>query len=210
MTVFFLILAAIMLIGVTFGAAAWFIHRHRQSIESKEPDEEVAKSAGISFRWHYIIVPLAIFLLSIIISAVFYPRLPADVGYHFASGGTPDRWMSREMAMAMMLAPQLLLTLLAWGISRGIIKLGIMSNQSEIIGLQPQKMLFFMSNIVVLPQLILGFVMLDIFGYNVYQIHILPTWAFLLILALSTILLGAIFVLVVLRARKQTTHQPEE
>ena len=210
MTVFILILAAVFFIGLAVGAAAWFILRRRQGVEGKEPDQEPTARETLSFRWRYIIAPIAILLLSIIISALFYPRLPTEVGYHFTSDETPDRWLSREMAIVMTLAPQLLLALLAGGIAMGIAKLGLLSSQSEVIGIKPQRLLFLMSNIIVLPQVIFGFAMLDVFSYNAFQIHIMPTWVFLLILALSTIALGVLFIVIVLRARKQQIHQPEE
>jgi hypothetical protein len=48
----------------------------------------------VAFRWRYIILPLAILLLSLALTGYFYRLLPGDVAYH-SPGGTPDRWMSR-------------------------------------------------------------------------------------------------------------------
>jgi len=207
---FILILAAIFLVGLGCGAAIWFVLRHRQSVKSQEPTKETAKKIGLPFRWRYISVPIAIFLLSIILSALFYNQLPAEVGYHFKPDGTPDRWFSRETAMVWMLAPQFLFTLLAGVLTWGITKLNILSGQIESLWMKPQTILFLMGNIVALPQIVLGFTMLDIFSYNSYQIHIMPTWAFLLILGLVTVALGLLLIFIVLRARRQVISQPKD
>jgi len=208
--VFILILAVIFLGGLGCGAAIWFALRHKQAVKSQEPTKETTKRIGVTFRWRYICVPLAIFLLSIILSALFYNQLPVEVGYHFKADGTPDRWFSREMAMVWMLAPQFLLTLLAGILTWGITKLNILSGQIEGLWMKPQTLLFLMGNIVALPQIVLGFAMLDIFSYNSYQIHIMPTWAFLLILGLVTVALGLLLVFIVSRARRQVISQSKD
>ena len=210
MIVLILILAAIFLVGLGCGAAIWFAFRHRQAVKRQEPTKETAKRDTLTFRWSYISVPIAIFLLSIILSAVFYNQLPSEVGYHFKSDGTPDRWFSREMAMVWMLAPQFFLTLLAGAITWGITKLNILPGQTESLWMKPQKILFLMGNTVALPQVILGFAILDIFSYNAYQIHIMPTWAFLLVLGLASIALGLLLVFIISKARRQVISQLKE
>lgn len=210
MTIFVFILIAIFVVVLGFGVTVWFIFRRRLQFESQEPAKETPPSESLPFHWSYITAPLVILLLSIILSAIFYPRLPAEVGYHFGSDGIPDRWLSREMALVLMLVPQILMTILAAVILRVVSKFGIISSQSESLGIKPQRILFLMGNIAVLPQLVLGFTMLDIFIYNACQIHLMPMWVFLLILGLSTIVLGVILVVFILKARKRLFQQPEE
>jgi len=69
--------------------------------------------ATLAFHWSYIILPLVILLLSMILIACFYHRLPVEVSYHFRADGSPDRWLSRGAIILWMLLPQLFLTLLA-------------------------------------------------------------------------------------------------
>ncbi len=166
MTVFVFILIAIFVVGLGLGATVWFFFRRRPQIESQEPAKETPPKETLPFHWSYVTAPIAVLILSIILSAIFYPRLPAEVGYHFGSDGTPDRWLSSEMAVVLMLVPQILLTILAAFITRGVIKLGFISRQSEGLGIKPQRMLFLMGNIAVLPQLVLGLTVLNIFIYN--------------------------------------------
>jgi len=210
MTTILIILIVVFVIGSGFGAAAWYFLRRRLQSETQKTTEETVARGTLPFRWRYITAPIIVLLLFIILSAVFYPKLPAEVGYQFKPDGTPGNWLSREMAMVLMLVPQLLLAILAGVITWGITRLGILSKQSEIIGIKPQNMLALMGNIAVLPQLILGFTILDIFIYNSYQIDIMPTWVFLLLLGLSAVALGVLLVRIILKARGRLFHQLED
>jgi len=207
-TISLIILITIFLLGLGCGAAVWFVFWRKQLVKSKEPAKETAKRDTLPFRWSYIMVPLAILLLSVILAAYFYHLLPTEVAYHFKLDGTPDRWLSREMTMVWVLAPQLFLALLAGGIGWGITKLGLLSGQPETTWVKPERILSLMGNIVALPQLIVCFAMLDIFSYNSYQRHIMPMWIFLLIiLGLATIALGLFLALTFLKARQQLISQ---
>ena len=53
----------------------------------------------MSFRWKYILLPVAILSLSIILAAYFYHLLPVAVAYHFEDG-SPDKWMGRGATIA--------------------------------------------------------------------------------------------------------------
>ena len=161
--------------------------------KSKKPGRGTSAVESISFRWTYIILPVAILLLSIILAAYFYRLLPGEVAYHFQDG-SPDKWMSRGAIIAWMLIPQLLLSLLSAAIVWGIIKLSARFQQtaSGWVG----NVLSLMGNMVALPQIILAFAMLDIFSYNAYQIHLMPLWVFaVIVMGLGGIALGIFFVL---------------
>lgn len=157
--------------------------------------EESIKAKGLSFRWSHIILPLAILLLSILLSAYFYHLLPAEVAYHFELDGTPDRWLSRGTAVVWVLIPQLFLTLLAGATVWIITKLGIFARQTRGAWIKPEGMLPLMGNMIALPQLIIFFAMLYIFSYNSFQIHLMPLWVFaLIVMALGGIILGIFFI----------------
>jgi len=146
----------------------------------------------IAFRWRYIALPVSVFLLSLILTSFFYHLLPGQVAYHFQDG-SPDRWMSRGAIIAWMLAPQFFLALLAAAIIRGITKLSTHFRQKASRGLE--RILSLMGNMIVLPQIILGFAMLYIFSYNAYQIHLMPLWVFaLLVMGIGGIILGVFFI----------------
>ncbi len=163
--------------------------------------------ATLAFHWGYIILPLVILLLSIILTAYFYNRLPVDVAYHFKSDSSPDRWLSRGAIILWMLLPQLFFTLLAGAITWGITRLSVLFRQPESTWIKPERIVLLMGNMMALPQIVLCFAMLDIFSYNSYQIHLLPLWVFaLIIMGLGGIILGIFFI----RAIRQAWRASKE
>lgn len=205
MLVFILIFAAILVIGLGIGAVVWFVFRRYQPGGSQGANPGAARR-DITFRWSYIAAPLVGLLLSAVVAAVFYRQLPSEVGYHFGSDGTPDKWLSREMATTLLVVPQLFLALMAGGITWGLTRL----NFSESAGVKPQRMLKLMGNVAVIPQIILGLAMLDIFSYNTYRVHIMPMWAQFLILGLATVALIVFLGSSILKARKGLNYPSEE
>ena len=160
-----------------------------------EPIKQTATGAALAFHWKYIIMPVVVLLLSIIIAVYFYNRLPVELAYHFKSDGTPDRWLSRTAFVLWMLLPQLFLTLMAVALILGISRLSALFRQPERALIAPEKILLFMGNMVAMPQIVLGFAMLDIFSYNSYQTHIMPLWVFaLIVMGVGGIILGILFI----------------
>ena len=153
----------------------------------------------ITFRWTYIILPVAILLISVILAVYFYGLLPPEVAYHFQDG-SPDRWMSRSAIIVWLVVPQFVLVFIGLIISGGTTILSRRSWQTE--NTQVRKVLLITGNMVALPQVILAFAMLDIFLYNAYQIHLIPLWIFvLIIMILGGIILGIFFIQALGQAR---------
>jgi len=172
-------------------------------INLNEATQEAALRKAVTFRWKYIVTPLAILLISIILVAYFYPLMPDEIAYHFTDGA-PDRWTSRTSITSWLLIPQFLLTLLAAGIVWAAIRLSARLQQTESGAVSI--MLAIMGNMIALPQIILGFAMLDIFSYNAYRIHLIPLWVFaVLVMAVGGIILGIFFLQAIRRV--QTTAQ---
>ncbi len=203
-----LILFGIIIFGGAVAGAVGLIFYARRSVPGKKTAKEALAAEGLSFRWNYIVLPLAFLLLSVALAAYFYHQLPAEVATHFGLDGTPSRWLGREMAMVLMLTPQLLFVLMASGITWGIAKLGRLFKSSQVVWAQSERILLFMGNVIALPQLILCFAMLDIFSYNSYQRHIIAMPIFLLIvLGLATIALGVLFTLTIPKVKRQLTSR---
>ena len=137
-------------------------------------------------------LPVAIFLLSLILAVYFYRLLPPEVAYRF-SDGEPDRWMNRGAIIAWMIIPQFVFALFALAVISVATIVGTRLGLAESTPVR--KLLSIMSNMVVLPQIILAFAMLDIFLYNAYEIHLIPLWVFaLIIMVLGGIILGIFFI----------------
>lgn len=158
--------------------------------------KEEANKAVFAFRWRYVSLPLVMLLLSVILVAVFYNRLPFSVAWHFGSGGVPDRWAIPGLFVFWALVLQFMLALgavaMTWVVS--VVATRFLEPKSVIVS--PQRIMFLTGNMVALPQIILVFAMLDIFLYNSYQTHIsLPVWVFaLIVMVIGGILLGGFFV----------------
>ena len=118
--VVFIFASAAIIIAVGAIGVAWFALRIRRAAQGEPITRQATRTERLSFRWSYIILPLAILFLSVVLSAYFYPQLPTEVAVHFEPDGTPDRWLSREMTTVWALAPQLFFALLAGAITWGI------------------------------------------------------------------------------------------
>jgi uncharacterized membrane protein len=158
-------------------------------------------------RWTYIVLPAALFLITLALTAAFYFRMPEQVAYHFQNGAA-DRWLSRGSFIIWMLIPQAIFTLLAFIIVR-VVLMG--ANYWPVDNVLIRKMLPVMGNMVALPQIILTFTLLEVFLYNAYHIELIPVWAFaLIVLIAGVIVLGVVFIQAILQARRQRNNIPQE
>ena len=196
--IIFVIILAVIAVVVIIGGAILLAFRAKQISQGGKAAKEAKKAERLPFHWSYIILPLVLLLVSIILTAYFYPRLPAEVAYNLRPGDSPDKWLGRGAITAWMLVPQLFLALVAGGITWGVTRLGIATRQPEGARLKPERVLSFMGNMFALPQIILAFAMLDIFSYNSYQVHIMPLWVFaLIVMGVGAIILGIFFILAI-------------
>ena len=140
--------------------------------EPQYPADKPEKKIG--FRWSYIILPLVILLISIVITIYFYSKLPDAVVWRLNSNDSPP--ISRFQIVLWSIVPQLFLTLLAIVIAYGTTKISNLFNQASEAGIKLDTLLMVMSNMVIIPQLILLFAMLNIFSYNAFQKHISFIW----------------------------------
>ena len=203
-----LILTTAFLLGIGFAVLVWFRRRYHKQPENQQETEISIPAKITTFRLRFIILPLAILLLCIILTAYFYRLLPAEVAYRFKLDGSPDGWLSREATTVIILAAQFALASFAWVITWGITKMGLLSKSGAGLWFKPERLLTVMGNMLAIPQVIIFFAALDIFSYNAYQVHIMPLWLLALIVLISgTIILGVFFLPMMLKAVKDL-NQP--
>jgi uncharacterized membrane protein len=161
----------------------------------------------LAFRWVYIALPVSIFLISAVLSAVFYRLLPDETAYHFING-TPDRWLNRSVIVTVLVIMQAICA----GLAFFIIRIAISGTQYYAVDTTPvKKVIIAMGNMPVLLQVILLFAALDIFLYNIYEIKLMPLWAFsLLFLVLAGAVLGVFFIKTVREHRRSQDKNPRE
>ncbi len=190
-----IIVSLVFLLGLALGAVAiWYFLRRRQTVGVKEPaNKKTAKD--LTFQWKCILLPVAILLISIILALVFYPQLTDEVAYRFNPDGSAKSELSREIFTLFMLLPQFLLTLMSAAVTWGVTKLtpSLEQTEEQTERIKPEKILLLMGNMIALPQIVLAFVMLDIFSYNIYEIHLIPVWLFALIVMLTGGIILTIF-----------------
>ena len=204
MTTAIVIVSLVFLLGLTLGAAViWYILRRQQTASVKKPANEKA-APNLTFHWKYILLPVAILIISIILTLIFYPQLTDEVAYRFNPDGSAKSVLNREMIALFMLLPQFLLAFTSSAITWGVTKLNLPLGQAERI--RPDKILLLMGNMIALPQIVLAFVMLDIFSYNIYDIHLMPIWLFALIIMIIGGIILTIFFIQTIKASRSTSR----
>ena len=176
-------------------------------INSAEPATRTNLKNKIAFRWAYIVLPVVFLLLSVILAAVFYRLMPAEVAYHFQNN-TPDKWLGRGAFIAWLVIPQFFFALLSFIVVR-LVLLGSRYWPAEDTPLT--KLLPVMGNMVALAQIIFLFAMLDFFLYNAYQIRLIPLWVItLIVMILGGVILGVFFIRTIRQFRRQQSKSLQE
>jgi TRAP-type C4-dicarboxylate transport system permease small subunit len=165
-------------------------------IKSGAPQNPLDKPENkIGFRWSYIVLPLVILLISIGISIYFYAKLPDPLNYRLSADNSPASMISRNGIMLWAILPQFLLTLFTFIIAYGTTRISHLFAQAATAGVKLDTILLIMSNMVVIPQLVLLFTMLNIFRYDSSQTSIdLIWWVSLAIIIVGLVFLGIFFV----------------
>jgi hypothetical protein len=138
-------------------------------------------------RWSYFFLPAAILIVSVIITVYFYGKLPDAVVWHLNAADSPT--ISRFQIALWAIVPQILLTLLAMAITYGATKISNLFGQLSESGIKLNTVLMVMSNMVVIPQLVLIIAMIRIFSYNAFGKQISFIWW----VSLAIILAGVVF-----------------
>jgi uncharacterized membrane protein len=195
------ILLVILVITFIFilGAGLVFLQMFSQkkAASPPKPDEQLPaaeKSENKSgIRWIYFIFPVVLLLLTVSIVVYYYGKLPDAVAWRLNSAGSPT--ISRSRIVLWAIVPQLLLTLLAVVITYGTTKISAAFSQAADTGINLGSILIIMSNMVVIPQLVLIFAMLNIFSYNSTQTRIsFIWWISLAVIIASAVLLSIFFI----------------
>lgn len=149
------------------------------------------QKVNLPFHKKYIALPVGMLVISVIMVAVFYRMLPAEVAYRFEDGA-PAGLIGRNAIIIVMLVTQAVMTVLAIGVVWVVIRIG--ARFPAIPMALVDSLLVIMGNMVALPMMVLAFAMLNIFSYNAYQIRLMSPLAFaLLVAAAGVVVLGVLF-----------------
>jgi hypothetical protein len=168
------------------------------AISQEKPVDETTP-AKINFRWIYIVPPVVLLVLAIIIAAAFYHALPDSVAYQLRDN-TPLKTLSRSAAILWLIIPQVVCSVIAFGIVRIVLTASRYWEADDII---IKKVVSVMGNMIVLPQGVFFFALLDIILYNAYQTPLVPIWIIaLIILVVGGVFLGIFFFLTIRQFRR--------
>ncbi|MCL2707102.1 MAG: DUF1648 domain-containing protein, partial [Dehalococcoidia bacterium] len=160
------------------------------------------------FRVSFIIAPVVLAGLCIIASILFYSSLQPSIAFHFNADGEARRTMGKIVFTLIMSVAQILGVLISWGTASIIIKLGKSAFKISAPQFKLDGFITLMSNMILLPQIILAYLMLDAFIFNVWQRHFTSVIHFSVaaIIIGSAIIFGA-FILLISQARSAVNKQ---
>jgi uncharacterized membrane protein len=161
----------------------------------------------VRFRWAYIALPIALFIVTIILAVCFYPYMSSEIAYHF-NGDTPDKYLTRSGFITWMIIPQFVFAVIALA----IVRLVSMTSRNFTMENSPlQDILPIMGNMLALPQIVIIFTMVSFFIYNVYEIRLISLWIFIVIvLVIGVIILALLFMRAIRRARRRQAKIKQE
>jgi len=196
-----LVITFIFILGI--GLVFLKIFSPKKTVSESNPGEPPQSQTKTRLRWSYFFVPLLILLVSVIITAYFYGKLPAAVVWQLNSANSPT--ISRSQIALWAVVPQVLLTLLAVVIAYGATRISDLFQEAAASGIRLDSILLVMSNVVVIPQLILTFAMLRIFSYNSFQTDVnFVWWISLAVIIVGIILLSVFFIRALVKMSSRT------
>jgi uncharacterized membrane protein len=130
------------------------------------------------FRFRYVAAPLILAIVCLILALAFVSSLPSPLGFRFAGDGTVLTATNKYAFIALMIAAQVICALAAWTIALTIIKLGQRSFKTDQPQIPLDSYISLMSNMILLPQLILAYIMLDAFIYGTWARHLISVGLF--------------------------------
>jgi uncharacterized membrane protein len=206
-----LIIAAVFIAGLGLGAfIIWaMLRRNKPSTIAdkaavfKSAVETSAQATGtLAFRWSYVVAPLTLSVVCIIIAASFAAFLPNPIAFRFMSNGAARMSTNTYSFIVLMLLAQVICALAAWGIAGTIVHLGHNSFKTSAPQLPLSGYITLMTNMVLLPQLILAYIMLDAFIYGTWARHLISVGLFsILTIAIGSLVLIFMFARMLSRAQ---------
>jgi uncharacterized membrane protein len=186
------VIALVFLIGLIVGVSIfWLIGRDGSRGHQVSLVQPKKAGVDLSFRFSYMVLPVAVAVVTIIGLALLYSSLPGEVFFRFSSSGAPRGSISRELFMVLMIGAQLVLVAAAAVISFVVLRMAKRMLKEYEPAIDPGRIIWLMANMVVLPQLIVSFVALDAAYYANSGSHIVTPWLF----SLATVGLGTLVII---------------
>jgi hypothetical protein len=184
-------------LGLALGAGLilFLLRRERRAYaQAPQPATVPGPAPVLSFRFSYIALPLVIAVTSVLAALVLLPSMPDPVAYRFTTAGLPDSYMARATFIALMAVAQFAVVGAAYLIASSVVRLGQRASQGQPLPVDPSRVIWLMANMVVLPQVILAFILVDAAVYGANNRHLLTPWLFSLVtLGAGSVAIVALF-----------------
>ncbi len=139
-------------------------------------------------------MPVLLALACVALTVFVYRQLPVELGLRFQSDGTPLSLLSKRTFVTIMLGFQFGAVITSFIIAVVFLKFASIMARNSQLPVNLTGFIFLMSNMLLLPQIILGYLMLDSYLFGLRGTHSIPLSIFsLLVVGIGTILLFIMF-----------------
>jgi hypothetical protein len=233
LTATILIIAAVFLIGIGLGAMiilvvlrrrqpplkprpapASFVpiiatsHETQPKPIIKHEPETFSKSYPLVFRLSYVAAPLILAGMCSLIAVGFVASLPDPLPFRFDSNETILTSMNKYAFVILMVALQFIAALIAIVIAQTIVKVSKNMFKASEAPTKLDGFVSLMSNMVLLPQVILAYLMLDAFIYGTWSVHLVSFTLFaILAVAIGSLVIIYMFTRLSASARSAINKQ---
>jgi len=157
------------------------------------------KAEFLRFKFSYVIIPFIILAISIIIAAIFYSRLPAEVVYSFDLHGAPVGSASKGGTTALFLGLELAVLLLSALVIWSFTRISAFNKNRDDYWFNPEKVLALMGNMPGIIQIILAYAFVDMIIYNINQSHVIALWLFSVLALVIGGIISLVYALPIIR-----------
>lgn len=203
------VFVAIFVVLLLGGAALmWFGLRRRRSVAVPVSFavQHAAPARGVvrlPFSWSYVAVPLVVLAVTVGAVIFFYRSLPPRIVFGYGEGGVATRDGARDVIIAILLAGEVAFAFGSAAVALIVAKIAerVAKGGAAIVA-AAQSITSVMSNMVVLPQLILCYLTLDILVFNARGMRLPSVLLFtVLVIAVGGAVLGVLLVRAIQQAR---------
>lgn len=209
-------IVAVFIVGLLCGAfIIWLNARLRKRQQGAPPQTDATPQSDTAipqdapvFRLRFVIVPIVLAALCFVAAVAFYSSLQSPIAYRFNADGEARNSMNAAGFVIIMAAMQIIGALIAWGTATIIIRMGHGAFKTSAPQFKLDGLITIMSNMILLPQIIVAYLMLDSFIYNVWQRHFIPaTYFTIAAIIIGSAIIFVAFILLLSRARAVVSKQ---
>lgn len=152
---------------------------------SAAPVSVTTQAGKPGFGYSRIVFPLIVLAASMVLALIFLPQVTGELAFRFTANGNPLNSANRYLVTGFLIGAQVLLVAGGWLNGYFIYRVGASHGTTSLSGVKAAKTAVLSANMVALPQVILAFVLVYVYSFNVSGVHLMPVWLFV-VLAMVT------------------------